>query len=72
MYKPLLTVMVGLSGSGKSTIARTELADENTVIVSSDAIREELCGTVEDQSKNVEVFKLFHEKFAVIWRRKRM
>ena len=62
MYKPMLTVMVGLSGSGKSTIARTELADENTVIVSSDAIREELCGAVEDQSKNVEVFKLFHER----------
>lgn len=62
MYKPMLTVMVGLSGSGKSTIAKTELADENTVIVSSDAIREELCGTVEDQSKNVEVFKLFHER----------
>lgn len=62
MYKPMLTVMVGLSGSGKSTIARTELADENTVIISSDAIREELCGAVEDQSKNVEVFNLFHER----------
>ena len=62
MCKPMLTVMVGLSGSGKSTIAKTELADENTVIVSSDAIREELCGTVEDQSKNLEVFKLFHER----------
>ena len=62
MYKPTLTVMVGLSGSGKSTIAKTELADENTVIVSSDAIREELCDAVEDQSKNGEVFQLFHDR----------
>lgn len=62
MYKPMLTVMVGLSGSGKSTITRTELADENTVIVSSDAIREELCGAVEDQSKNGEVFQLFYNR----------
>ena len=62
MRKPTLTVMVGLSGSGKSTIAKTELADENTVIVSSDAIREELCGEVEDQSKNDEVFRLFHDR----------
>lgn len=72
MYKPILTVMVGLSGSGKSTIAKTELADENTVIVSSDAIREELCGAVEDQSKNVEVLSYSMKEFAVIWRRKRM
>lgn len=63
MNKPKLYVMVGLSGSGKSTIAK-EIAEteENTIIVSSDAIREELTGKVEDQSKNEEVFKIFHKR----------
>ena len=52
--------MTGLSGSGKSTIAQ-KLAEENpnTVIVSSDAIREELTGNYEDQEHNEEVFKIF-------------
>lgn len=63
MNKPQLYIMVGLSGAGKSTIAK-EIAEteENTIIVSSDAIREELTGKVEDQSKNEEVFKVFHKR----------
>ena len=63
MYKPKLYVMVGLSGSGKSTIAKQVTdVEKNTIIVSSDAIREELTGKVEDQSKNEEVFKIFHKR----------
>lgn len=56
-------MMCGLSGSGKSTIA-TQIANENpnTVIVSSDAIREELTGNYEDQEHNEEVFKIFHDR----------
>lgn len=63
MNKPTLTVLVGLSGSGKSTIA-TEIAHKNpnTVIVSSDAIREELTGNYENQEHNEEVFKVFHDR----------
>lgn len=63
MNKPTLTVLVGLSGSGKSTVA-TEISNENpnTVIVSSDAIREELTGDYEDQEHNEEVFKVFHDR----------
>ena len=63
MSKPKLWIMVGLSGSGKSTVAK-EIAvmEENTIIVSSDAIREELTGKVEDQTKNDEVFKIFHKR----------
>ena len=55
--------MCGLSGSGKSTIA-AQIANENpnTVIVSSDAIREELTGNYEDQEHNEEVFKIFHDR----------
>ena len=57
MNKPTLWIMCGLSGSGKSTIA-TQIANENpnTIIVSSDAIREELTGNENDQSKNEDVF----------------
>lgn len=65
MYKtkPTLWVLVGLSGSGKSTIA-TQIANENpnTIIVSSDAIREELTGNYENQEHNEEVFKIFHNR----------
>ena len=63
MNKPTLYIMCGLSGSGKSTIA-TQIANENqnTIIVSSDAIREELTGYYEDQEHNEEVFKIFHNR----------
>lgn len=54
----MIILMCGLSGSGKSTIAKTLGGN----IVSSDAIREELCGSVEDQSKNDEVFKVFFRR----------
>lgn len=63
MNKPTLWVMCGLSGSGKSTIAK-QLAQEheNTVIVSSDSVREELTGDYENQDHNEEVFQIFHKK----------
>lgn len=63
MNKPTLWIMCGLSGSGKSTIA-AQIANENpnTIIVSSDAIREELTGNENDQSKNEDVFKIFHKR----------
>lgn len=63
MNKPTLWVMVGLSGSGKSSVAK-EIAENNsnTIIVPLDNIREELTGKVEDQSKNEEVFKVFHKR----------
>ena len=63
MNKPILWVMVGLSGSGKSTIAKKIANDNpNTVIVSSDNIREEITGDYEDQKHNEEVFKVFHDR----------
>ncbi len=63
MNRPTLWVMCGLSGSGKSTIAK-QLAQEheNTVIVSSDSVREELTGDYENQDHNEEVFKVFHKR----------
>ena len=60
--KPTLVVMVGLPGSGKSTIAK-QLAEDNpnTYIFSSDAYREKLCGDENDQSNNDLVFRTLHK-----------
>lgn len=61
--KPKLYIMCGISGSGKSTMTKQIAEKENCVIVSSDDIRAEICnGNVSDQSKNEEVFKIFHDR----------
>ena len=60
---PLLIVMVGLPGSGKSFIAK-QLAEVNDdiSIVSSDAIREEFYGDANDQSHNDKVFRIVNKR----------
>ena len=62
MSRQKLIVMCGLSASGKSTIAKELAIKHNACIVSSDSIREEICRDVADQSKNEEVFKIFHKR----------
>lgn len=63
MSKPKFYIMVGLSASGKSTIGKEISRSNKCVIVSSDDIRGEICeGGVIDQSKNDEVFKIFHQR----------
>lgn len=63
MSEPILWVLVGLSGSGKSSYT-TELAQvrPNTDIISTDRIREELTGDYTNQEHNEEVFKIFHNR----------
>ena len=63
MNKPTLWAMVGLSGSGKSSVAK-EIAENNpnTVIVSLDNIGEELTGDYGNQENNEEVFKVFRKR----------
>lgn len=63
MSVPVLTMMVGLPGSGKSYLAK-ELAKEteNTVVLASDDIREELFGDVNDMTKHKEVFTELHRR----------
>lgn len=63
MSKPTLYILVGLSGSGKSTYAK-QIAEitKNTVVISTDAIREELTGDYRNQEHNEEVFNLFHDR----------
>lgn len=53
-----LIVMVGPSCAGKSHLAREFRQD---LVVSSDKIREDLCGDFRDQSKNEQVFDAFHD-----------
>jgi predicted kinase len=53
----LLTLMVGPSGGGKSTwLEKNDIHN----VLSSDKIREELCGDFRDQSKNEQVFDALH------------
>ncbi len=52
-----------MSASGKSTIAKQIAIVNDCAIISSDDIRGEICdGGVIDQTKNDEVFRLFHKK----------
>lgn len=60
--KPKLFIMCGLSGSGKSSIAKDLAAKHNADIVSSDIIREELFGSCQDQSDNGKVFNIFNKR----------
>lgn len=61
MTGPTMTMMVGFPGSGKSFVAN-KIANENTIIVSSDKIREELYGSEEIQGDATEVFELVHKR----------
>lgn len=54
-----LYTMVGISGSGKSTIANQI---PNAIVISSDAIRKELYGAEEIQGNGKQVFDLVYKR----------
>lgn len=65
--KPRLTLLCGLSASGKSqyieniTWIKEDIREEDkSVVLSTDNLRKEICGSVEDQSMNGVVFQKFH------------
>lgn len=69
--KPRLTLLCGLSASGKSQYIenitwikediREDIREEDkSVVLSTDNLRKEICGSVEDQSMNGVVFQKFH------------
>lgn len=60
MDKPKLILMCGIPASGKSHIAKN-MADNNTIVLSSDSIRLELLGSENCQDNNQLVFNtLYH------------
>lgn len=56
----VFVMMVGLPGSGKDFIVEHEL--KGYVHISSDAIREEVFGDVNDQTHNTEVFQIMNRR----------
>ena len=55
-------MMIGLPGSGKSTIAQAYSVGYGYEVVSSDAIREELYGDAATQGDPQKIFKVFHQR----------
>lgn len=60
--KPILTICIGLPGSGKSTYAKQLAEETNAVILSSDSLREEMFHNINDQEHNAEVFAELHRR----------
>ena len=58
MNKPKFYMLIGLSGSGKSSYN----FEEEVVKISSDALRKELFGNENDQTHNNEVFEELHKR----------
>lgn len=62
MNRPLMIMMVGLPGSGKSYRAEKFSEQYNANIHSSDSIREELSGDINNQDINNLVFNTLHNR----------
>ena len=62
MSKPIFWMMIGLPGSGKSYKAKELSVAYNANIHSSDSIREELSGDINNQDINELVFKTLHKR----------
>ena len=61
--KPNFICLVGLPNSGKTEFARKYRAEHEDVhIFSSDALREEMFGDVNDQTHNTELFQELHKR----------
>lgn len=62
MSKPVMVMMVGLVGSGKSCHADKLAKEINATVFSSDKLREEMFGDVNEQSKNGDLFQELHRR----------
>ncbi len=59
---PELHITVGIPGCGKSTFADVYGSQTGAIVISSDKLREELTGDVEDQSRNRDLFGIMHQR----------
>lgn len=57
-----LMITVGLPGCGKDYYYKTHLKDNKVLHISSDKIREEVFGDINDQTHNNEVFSIMEKK----------
>ena len=62
MSKPIIVMMVGLVGSGKSHHADKIAEEINATVFSSDKLRNEMFGDINDQDHNAEVFQELHKR----------
>lgn len=62
MNRPKIIVMVGLPASGKSTISKEFAEKYNATVFSSDELRVEMFGDINDQSHNQELFVELHKR----------
>lgn len=60
MKEPIVYVLVGCPACGKSTFAKS--FNNDTIVISSDAIREELYGDEAIQGNGNEVFGLYYDR----------
>ena len=58
---PTLYVLIGVSGSGKSTYAESLCQNTKLAVVSTDKIREQLFGSESDQREGDKVFKTAYD-----------
>lgn len=62
MSKPTLVMMVGLQASGKSTYAKQLAEKMPATVFSSDELREEMFGDVDNQDNNQKLFQELHKR----------
>ena len=55
-------MLIGIVASGKSTYAKKLAEETDTIILSSDQLREEMYGDISDQTHNAEVFAELHKR----------
>lgn len=56
----IFIMMVGLPGSGKTTYANKYAEEIDALVISSDDVREQIFGDVNDQGHNSELFDIIH------------
>lgn len=60
--KPTMTMMCGIAASGKSTYASKIAEETGAIIFSSDELRKEMFGDVNNQSNNQKLFQELHKR----------
>jgi predicted kinase len=58
-----ILMSIGISGLGKSTFLKQQVAGKPHIYICPDDIREELTGDASDQSRNWQVWKLTYDRF---------